>query len=49
MYRVKKTNGWNRYKIQKRFMFIYLDVKGEVYTSKSAAGIRAIKLNEVKL
>ena len=38
MYRVKKVNGWNKYKIQKRFMVIFWrDVKAAVFISEGQA------------
>lgn len=37
MLRVKKVNGWNRYRIQKRFMLIWFNLDEKVYTSQDLA------------
>jgi len=38
MYRVKKANGWNKYKVQKRFMLIFWrDLEGAVFDSEGLA------------
>ena len=38
MYRVKKANGWNRYKVQKQFLWLFWrDVKCMSFYSKDAA------------
>ena len=38
MYRVKKVNGWNKYKIQERVWFIFWrDVKAAVFISEGEA------------
>lgn len=47
MFRVKKANGWNRYKLQKRFMFIFwFDVKCMTFFSKASATVKVIILNK---
>lgn len=45
MIRVKKTDGWNRYKLQKRFfLFFWEDVDTKTYTGKGVAMAAAVKL-----
>ena len=45
-YRVKKADGWNKYKIQKRFMLVFwLNVKGAVFIGKAKATIAWANLN----
>jgi hypothetical protein len=46
MYRVKKAKGWNKYKVQKRFMcFFWRDAEGnKTYCGRGLAEIRAIEL-----
>lgn len=45
MIRVKKTDGWNRYKLQKRFLlFFWEDVDTKTYTGKGVATAAAIQL-----
>lgn len=40
MYRVRKAAGWNQYKVQKRFMWLFWrDVKGAVFDSEGKASI----------
>ena len=47
MYRVKKANGWNRYKVQVRvLLFFWSDVKCMNFHSKDAAKVCAFILNE---
>jgi len=47
MYRVKKVSGWNRYKVQKRFLWLFWrDVKGMNFYSKDGAILRCAKLIE---
>ncbi len=47
MFRVKKIAGWNKYKVQKRFMlFFWRDAeKDKAYCNKGYAAIRAVELN----
>ncbi len=47
MYRVKKDKGWNRYKVQKRFLWLFwCDVKGMNFYSKVEAILCCAKLKE---
>ena len=47
MYRVKKDNGWNRYKVQKRFLWLFWrDVKFMNFYSKDVAILCCAKLIE---
>jgi hypothetical protein len=46
MYRVKKANGWNKYKVQKRFMFIFwFSPTKDVYDSRGQAEYWCNQLN----
>ena len=46
MFRIKKVLGWNKYKVQKRFMFLFWrDAEpGKDYCGKGIALARAVKL-----
>lgn len=45
MIRVKKTDGWNRYKLQKRhFYFFWRDIAGKEYVGKGNAMAAAVQL-----
>ena len=47
MYRVKKANGWNKYKVQYRFLYLFWrDVKYANYCSKGLADVACEMLNE---
>ena len=45
MYRVKKANGWNRYKIQRQFLWLFwFDAKCKNFYSKDVALLHCAKL-----
>lgn len=45
MIRVKKTDGWNKYKIQRRFLFVFWrDISCTRYHSKALAAIAAVDI-----
>lgn len=49
MYRVKKADGWNRYKVQKRFLWVFwVDVKCMNFFSEAEAMVCVYRLNGFK-
>lgn len=47
MYRVEKACGWNKYKVQKRFLFFFwFDVPYASYCSKGVAIAWCAKMTE---
>ena len=46
-FKVVKANGWNKYKVQKRFLFFFWrDRKKSIYTSKPEAYRAAVMINK---
>lgn len=46
MLRVAKAKGWNKRKVQRRFMwFLWRDIEGETYHSKDLAALAMIKIS----
>jgi len=45
MYRVKKADGWNKYKIQRRFLLFWFRVDGNTYNSRAEADYWCNQMN----